>query len=118
MAPAAHGAQKLRVITSGHGAVTSSDGRIGCGDDCSATYPGAPQVTLKAVPGPGFVFAHWKGAGFGKSPQCVVALASKTTVRATFERIPRTVRLVVSGPGTVVSEPRGLFCGSTMGICA
>jgi hypothetical protein len=116
--PAAHGAQKLRVITSGEGAVTSADGRIDCGERCSATYRGAPEIALKAAAGPGFVFAHWKGACFGKSPKCVVALARRTTVRATFERVRRIVRVVVSGPGTVVSDPRGLSCGSTIGVCA
>jgi hypothetical protein len=117
-APAAHGADRVRVITSGVGTVTSADGRIDCGDDCSATYHGAPEITLKAVPGSGFVFAHWKGACFGKSPKCVVAATRRTTVRAKFERLRRLVRLVVSGPGTVVSEPRGLYCGSAQGVCA
>lgn len=117
IAPAAHGAERLRVISSGVGTVTSADGRIDCGDDCSATYHGAPTITLKAVPGPGAVFAHWKGACFGKSPKCVVAVTRRSTVRARFERIQRRVRLVVSGPGTVVSEPQGLSCGSGPGIC-
>jgi hypothetical protein len=116
--PAAHGAQRLRVVSSGDGAVTSADGKIDCGIDCSSTYHEAREITLKAVAGPGFVFAHWKGACFGVSAKCVVALSRKTRVRATFERIRRIVRLVVSGPGTVISDPRGLYCGSTVGICA
>jgi Divergent InlB B-repeat domain len=83
MVPAAHGAQKLRVITSGDGAVTSADSRIDCGEKCTATYRARRHITLKAAPGPGFVFAHWKGACFGKSPRCIVVLGRRTTVRAT-----------------------------------
>jgi hypothetical protein len=116
--PPAHGANKLRVTTTGEGAVTSADRKLDCGDNCSATYRSAREITLKAVPGPSFVFAHWKGACFGKSPKCVVALTRKTMVRATFEPIRRIVRLVVTGPGTVVSDPRGLYCGSTIWTCA
>ncbi len=117
-APAAHGAERLRVIKNGVGTVTSADGRIKCGDDCSATYHGAPTVRLKAVPGPGAEFAHWKGACFGKSPTCVVAVTRRTRVRAKFQGIQRSVSLVVSGPGTVVSAPQGLSCGSGAATCA
>ena len=116
-APAAHGAQRMGVITSGAGTVTSADGRIDCGDDCAAMYHGPREIRLKAVPRPGFVFVHWRGGCFGKSPTCVVALTRKTTVRAKFEGIPRRVRFVVSGPGTVVSDPQGLSCGSTAATC-
>jgi hypothetical protein len=115
-APAAHGAERLRVITSGAGKVTSADGRIDCGDDCSANYREGRTIRLKAVPGPGYEFAHWKGACFGKSPRCVVALTRRSTVRAKFVGIRRFVSLVVSGPGAVVSEPRGLYC-SGAGSC-
>jgi hypothetical protein len=70
MAPAAHGAHKLRVITSGDGTVTSSDGRIGCGDDCSATYPGASQITPARVRA-GHDRAATRGAAEGRTLRAV-----------------------------------------------
>ncbi len=120
---AAHAAQgkatkTLQVRTSGTGTVASADGRIDCGPDCSASYQRSREIELTAAGGKDHKFAYWTGACIGTTRQCIVVVGGgPKRVRAVFERIPRTISLMVSGPGTVTSEPPGLVCGSTGTKC-
>jgi Divergent InlB B-repeat domain len=120
LSEAAHAqpAERVQVRTNGGGTVTSSDGRIDCGQDCSARYHGGRRMTLTAVPHADFDFTGWTRGCRGTAPKCVVAVGQKLTVRAAFVRRTRFVRLTVSGPGTVVSEPAGLRCGSGSTQCS
>nr|BAL53147.1 lipoprotein [uncultured Gammaproteobacteria bacterium] len=45
----------------GNGTVTSDDGGINCGSDCSEAYPQGTVVPLTASPDPGSTFAGWSG---------------------------------------------------------
>lgn len=76
----------------GSGTVTSSDSAINCGQTCSATYSGAPQITLTATSGAGSSFAGWSGACSG-SGQCTLTVSSNQAVTATFN-VVQTVQVL------------------------
>ena len=69
----------------GTGTVTSSDGGIDCGPDCSETYTDGESVTLSAVPDPGFEFSGWDcGGTLVSSPTVPLTMNSSITCTATF----------------------------------
>ena len=68
---------------SGSGTVTSNDSAINCGQTCSASYNGSPQITLTATPSAGSSFGGWSGACSGAAT-CVVTVSSNQSVTATF----------------------------------
>jgi PKD repeat protein len=76
----------LTVATAGEGkgAVSSNDGRIGCGSTCSASYPDGTEVSLTATPAEGFVFVGWTGACSGVG-SCKLTLGADASVTAGFE---------------------------------
>jgi hypothetical protein len=87
----------LTVSTSGNGTVTSSDGGINCGSDCSQNYnysifcdtngdcttPDYVTVGLNPSPAPGYSLVSWSGdcAGAGS---CAVTMDDDRTVSAQF----------------------------------
>lgn len=98
----------------GSGTVTSADGGIDCGADCSEPYLVATAVTLSAVPAAGSTFVGWSG-----HPDCadgVVTIDDDTTCAAIFATTgsgqPLAVSLSGAGTGTVTSAPPGIDCGS------
>ena len=97
----------------GSGTVTSTDGGINCGNDCTETYPSGTQVTLNAAPSTG-TFTGWSGGGCSGTGSCVVTMNQAQTVTATFQ-LDRTLTIdkAGSGSGTVTSSPAGINCGST-----
>ncbi len=105
----------------GSGTVTSSDGRITCGPDCSDSYVSGSVVTLSAVTASGSVFTGWSVNGdtslCGTSPSCTLTMASDTSVTATFGVAPTTFTLTTvragTGTGTVLSGDGKINCGST-----
>jgi len=120
---------ELRVATDGNGVVRTTDGAIECGATCAASYRSGAVVRLRAAPKPGLVFARWAGACVGTAPTCILAVDRAKRVRASFEPAPHSVpgvapaptsviTLAVGGPGTVVSEPPALACGSTARRCS
>ena len=111
-------ARTLRVVTSGDGVVTTADRRVNCGADCKARFKSRAVVGLKASPGDDSVFRRWSGGCVGTAPRCIIALGRTTNVRATFARVTRTLNVAVGGPGTVVSQPEGLDCGTGATTCA
>jgi Divergent InlB B-repeat domain len=108
----------LRVGTSGDGVVASADGRIRCGAACSARYERGAVVALRAAPARLSLFERWTEGCVGTLPRCIVALDRGTTVRALFVRKMANLDLAVSGTGTVVSDPRGIVCGSGGTACS
>jgi len=76
----------VRKRGSGSGTVTSADGRISCGADCSSKYARSTRIDLKAVPDPGSRFIQWSG-----DPGCSdgkISLISDKTCTAVFEPEP------------------------------
>ncbi len=81
------GAFTLTVIKAGNGTgtVTSSDGGIDCGPDCSETYRDGDSVTLSAVPDSGFEFTGWDcGGTLVSSATLPLTMISSITCTATF----------------------------------
>jgi hypothetical protein len=84
-------------LGTGTGMVTSSDGKINCGNDCSETYTNVVTVTLSATADNGSVFTGWSGEGCSGTAACVVTMDRARSVDATF----------TSTAGIVVTSPNG-----------
>ena len=67
-----------------------------CGTDCAEGYNAGTQVSLKATPELGSVFAGWEGGATGTSPVTVVTMDAAKTVTARFNS---------SGPAISVTSP-------------
>ncbi|MFN3480893.1 MAG: DUF1566 domain-containing protein, partial [Thermodesulfovibrionales bacterium] len=69
----------------GSGTVTSSDGGINCGADCSEQYASGTTVTLTATPDSGSTFAGWSGdcTDIGNN-QAQVTMDANKSCTATF----------------------------------
>ena len=77
----------LSVAIVGAGTVTSSDGGINCGSDCSESYSPATTVTLSAAAAPGSVFSGWSGACGGTTPTCTLRVSESRAVTANFDYV-------------------------------
>lgn len=78
----------LKTNKSGFGAVTSNDGKINCGLDCSEKYNSNPITTviLTATPQDGSSFFGWSGGGCKGTGICTVTMTKSTTVTAKFKK--------------------------------
>ncbi len=72
----------------GTGTVTSADGSISCGTECSAAYNEGTVVTLAATPSNGYIFSGWSGGACSGTGTCSFAVNADTTVTATFAPLP------------------------------
>ena len=68
----------------GNGTVSSADGGINCGTDCTQTYGVNASVTLTAEPALDGIFTGWSGACTGKKTICSITMNSYKEVSATF----------------------------------
>ena len=105
----------------GSGTVTSSPAGINCGTSCSTSVTPGTLVTLTATAASGSVFSGWSGGGCTGTAPCSFATNSSVTVAASFSPAPvttpppptgSTLTVSKSGPGSVVSAPAGINCGS------
>ncbi|MBC7073821.1 hypothetical protein H5T58_00285 [Candidatus Parcubacteria bacterium] len=101
------------------GTIKSNDGKINCGQSCSASYPLQSQVTLSAIPSFGYEFKGWSGCDYVLENNCFVVMYSDREVRANFEAIPKynlwLYKNIAQG-GTVVSSPYGIICDTLCGL--
>jgi hypothetical protein len=119
---------ELGVQVEGNGSVTSTDGKIDCGETCSTSYPIGTVVGLQAKPVE-YVsqFDHWEvdgceyNLGWEAPNQLLIAIAKPLTVKAVFkdvgsgpvdvappeERDDHTLELRVEGNGTVTVSGDG-----------
>ena len=68
----------------GVGTVTSEDGGINCGTDCTETYGHGTMVVLTPKPAQGSVFTGWSGGGCLGTGTCKVTINDAITVTAAF----------------------------------
>jgi Tol biopolymer transport system component len=71
----------------GSGRVTSADGGISCGSNCTQLYALGTTVKLRARPAPGSHFVGWRGACTGTAPTCTVSVAEAKSVAASFRAV-------------------------------
>lgn len=88
-APAPVSSYDLSVSKSGNGtgSITSGDGKINCGSDCSESYSSGTSVALKAVADEGSIFSGWSGDCKGDSA-CTLVMDSAKKATATFTKKP------------------------------
>ncbi len=91
----------LSVSKVGSGTVTSTDGDINCGTECSYNYLIGTQVTLNATPAQGWTFSGWSGACGGTGP-CIVNMTQAESVGAMFDA---SLTVSILGSGHVMSTP-------------
>ena len=74
----------LAVVKSGMGTVSSVDGHINCGGACSWWYYDGQQVTLSAVPAPGYTFSGWTNCDNVNGSYCSITMAGARNATASF----------------------------------
>jgi uncharacterized repeat protein (TIGR02543 family) len=77
----------LSVSKVGSGTVSSTDGHIYCGNECSYSYTYGTQATLSAVPAPGYTFSGWTECNNVNGSYCSVTMTSAKNVTATFNSV-------------------------------
>lgn len=65
---------EIQIATFGEGTVRSSPSGIECGSDCSQIFDRGTQITLTAIPAPGYRFSHWYGGYCSGTGSCTVTM--------------------------------------------
>lgn len=75
----------LNIVKSGAGAgtVTSNDGKIDCGSDCTELYLQGTEVKLTAAAAEGSTFAGWSGGGCSGMDNCTLTMTDNMTDNGT-----------------------------------
>lgn len=106
----------VRVVTIGHGTVSSTPEGIKCTSesDCTYNFSVGSSFVLRAIPEFGSQFSSWRGGWCSGAGECTITVQSPMTIFATFLD-PKYAMSIVSksGAGSVVSSPNGINCGET-----
>ena len=96
----------------GSGSISSSDGFILCGTQCTQNYVTGSVVTLVATADSASRFSGWSGACLGTG-NCIVSMVDATSVTATFTFITYPLKISKQGVGSgLVSSSDSLIqCG-------
>jgi uncharacterized repeat protein (TIGR02543 family) len=103
----------LTVVKAGTGTVTSGDGYINCGGNCSYPYPTGTPVTLTATPAQGSFFISWNGCDSVNGNICGLAADSARSVTATFTQSAYLLTVATVGSGTITSSDGFIKCPGT-----
>ena len=108
----------LKVNLTGSGSVVSAPTGIDCGATCTAQFAEGTSVTLTATPLSGWTFSGWTGDCTGTAT-CTLSMTADRTVGATFTARPtpapasHTLKVSLTGSGSVMSNPAGISCGAS-----
>lgn len=104
--------EQLNLAISGSGTVTSSPAGISCPSTCTASFVAGTSVDLTASAASGWSFTGFSEACTGAN--CLLSLNGNASVSAVFTQNPpppqETLRVAVTGSGTVASSPGGISC--------
>ena len=103
----------LTVSTDGNGTITSEDGKIQCGDVCSAKYEDGDVVTLTATPRQHYAFGSWTGCDSVEGNVCTVTIHNANSVSASFSIITHPLTVTKAGSGLVTSGDGYIYCGTS-----
>ena len=98
---------KLTVVNSGGGLISSGDGNINCGTQCSVDYEQGAAVFLVAHPDAGYMFSGWSGACSGTEP-CQLTVDNDLEVSARFE--PVRADLALNGYTSCILQASDVVC--------
>lgn len=109
---------KINLTGEGVGTVSSEPAGIQCKTgvvDCQATYNAGTTVTLTPTAATGSLFTTWQGldcqvAG-EQTDTAAISMTQAITCTARFQPLLK-VQVVVSGNGTITSQPLGIECGA------
>ncbi|RKZ74874.1 MAG: hypothetical protein DRR19_29755, partial [Candidatus Parabeggiatoa sp. nov. 1] len=97
----------------GNGTITTSDGSINCGSNCSAFYMADKKVRLKAIPAASNLFMGWSGDCSGLNTSVRVTMDAAKSCTATFkahninDMFTLTVNNGGDGLGTISGRVKG-----------
>ncbi|MGL4650480.1 MAG: InlB B-repeat-containing protein, partial [Caldilineaceae bacterium] len=96
----------LTAAVVGEGAIAEVTPDASSGCVAGATFAAGEQVTVRAQPAVGFVFAGWTGACTGSAVSCQFAVDGPSAVTASFVRqaLPVSAAPAVVGEGSVKVE--------------
>ena len=80
------------------------DGQVNANPN-QATYPHGTNVTLTAVPNPGWKFVNWQGGLSGAQNPTAITMTANTNIQAKFEPETYTLDTSVVGQGAVNLSP-------------
>jgi uncharacterized repeat protein (TIGR02543 family) len=102
----------LTITSPSNGKVTSQDGNIDCGSQCSKGYPSGQTVTLTTQANPGYQFTKWGGSCSGTTNPLTVTMSAAKSCTATI--VP-TYALTInpSTNGKVTTSDGKVDCGSS-----
>ena len=98
-------------VNNGGGQVTSSDGYINCGFECSANYVLGTTVNLTAYPVSGMEFLQWSGCDQSSGSLCTITVEGARGVIAYYAPV-WGLFLFTSGLGTITSNDGTINCGA------
>jgi hypothetical protein len=91
--------------------VVGPGGRV-IADPAGLDYPAGTQVTLRAIPDPGFVLTGWSGDGVGNGESRILVMEAPRRVEAKFRRMGGIVRFAnvdrAAGVEAPVAMPGGM----------
>jgi hypothetical protein len=105
----------LGVTITGTGGVASNPPGITCPGDCTQSYVSGTEVTLTAAPSVDWIFSHWSGDCSGVSLTAVVTMDADKSCTANFVEEYFPLNVIVSGSGSVTSDPAGISCPDDCG---
>jgi hypothetical protein len=95
----------------GSGAVIASPQGISCGIECG-WYSSGQNVSLRAIPDAGSVFAGWSGDCSGTDERISVNMGAQKLCTATFDDQSAVLTVTLSGAGTGKVRAVGIDCGT------
>jgi hypothetical protein len=108
----------LNVVVTGEGIVTSTPEGMNCVSACSGAFETGSDITLRAVPEPGFALDSWQGCE-AEGHSCTLIIQEDTTVQTNFVAgVTLTTQIVLEDGATGYISLDGERCEPTCAVPA